>query len=726
MGRELNLAIRCSVLSFLFLLSMIILFSNTLINAETFNLTSYFLTGYYSKGVKWASTPDAYNDNFTFGGYGVFSENTAYVTRGILWGGTDKEVYWSYLVDNSYNIAKTIMLDNNKMIIAGNAYEGSGNLYYPFVALIENNSVVWQTMIAQSYQEQYRRSAYLKNMHIDQYYIYIAGTEYIGALATPRIFIAKLYRDNGSLVWYKQYVLKQSGYTISDFNVIDFVLDTQGNFTLVGSRPGPGVSENPIVVKIDSSGTPLWAVLFGNLDFFPEGITIDDQNNLVVISSRKVMEIMPNGTLKRIYNFTDPDSLTIRLWDVKRINNTILFSGGVHYSSYNNFNLYLINYTNNHLDYKVSPYELKTPAWDDSYIFLEGKRIRVLSLTAVSNTGGWSDDAIIFIDDPSSWVTKQLSMNTMSYDTNNIVPLTVTTVVPTRVIESPNISLIPMNVTSQVLYSYGVSINVSYNNNTKQIVLSTQGHTLKIGGMEGSTLEIPLGYIQAKQQILVDGEPSDLYIGRQDRLVFVANNNPNVTITENTIDVLLPHTGKMSITGIQGYIERIIVDNTLVCAGIIDCESLINPTDNLITLTGQEFKIQIKNESSLYSIMINEEKRKLIHKVVELNQALNQQLNEMLNNKGIIGSTLAEKLASQQKENKEEYYNLIRNALASLGIESIITELKQEKIITTEIQMTQKDCMQLRDLLETIYGPALINYPSQQGRIYLLYYLYYR
>ncbi len=115
------------------------------------------------------------------------------------------------------------------------------------------------------------------------------------------------------------------------------------------------------------------------------------------------------------------------------------------------------------------------------------------------------------------------------------------------------------------------------------------------------------------------------------------------------------------------------------------------------------------NETMTIPIEMTPEKRMLFNEARELDQKLDEYTLNMT-------GTNPDELNDPEK---------IRKLLNETGIENLIKEMHDKGLIREIIRLPPQGTQQLRELLEQLYGPLLVNYPDPMGRIYLLYTLYY-
>ncbi len=100
---------------------------------------------------------------------------------------------------------------------------------------------------------------------------------------------------------------------------------------------------------------------------------------------------------------------------------------------------------------------------------------------------------------------------------------------------------------------------------------------------------------------------------------------------------------------------------------------------------------------------------------------------ELMNKARETAESLREKIMELTKTHPEMLENTetVRNMLEKEGISELMEEMQAENLIGEIIHLPSQGAIQLRQTLEKIYGPLLVNYPEPMGRIYLLYTLYY-
>ncbi len=111
-------------------------------------------------------------------------------------------------------------------------------------------------------------------------------------------------------------------------------------------------------------------------------------------------------------------------------------------------------------------------------------------------------------------------------------------------------------------------------------------------------------------------------------------------------------------------------------------------------------------------VHLTEEQRKLISEAREKVREASNRLRGILEKTGAAGI--------------RENTSIIKEVFEQTNLTGIVQELVDEGLMDQPVRLPSQGRAALREVLESIYGPLLENYPEPMGRLYLLYTLYYQ
>ncbi len=624
---------------------------------------------------------------------------------------TSGKILW--VSDPSWNANDTkiyaVKLINETHMIIGGMFKND-NI---FLALLDENGVVWK----KQFYDYYNLWAGYNHIVVRDGYVYYTGYYCTGPTIDVHPFIIKLNATTGSLVMFKYYNIP--GW---NFYALTFAMDSAGNFILTTHYWSTG--PQPIILKIDSTGSPLWGIRMNSPYGEPKKVLVDSQDNIYVIariwnstepSSVGLIKILPNGTVDYVKAFKDEEGKHLYVNDAVLSGDSILVTGMLDQGS--SYNLFFMNITGNNIEYLAAP----IPTQYSFSLFTGTQPNATIVSERIINVNGVQEDYTYLIQPSSSWNSRQLQI--VDYQPT-IVSLSLTPVTPSITLSTPNMMLATINLTTRIIYNETITINARYDSNTGKIKLETINAQLEVGSRQGNPLYISPDMVSTPTTIKADNKDTGLYLASYSDIIILANTSLIGTSDSEKITITLQTPGKISIGSPEAGIEKIIVDGSLLCSTVSACNQLINNSDNLITLNGQVFKIYPNQGPRPIVIEMTSDRMMLVSKVHDLNNHVNSMLDDLLSGYGAQGESLEEKLESTKQEDPQAYRELVRSALDQTNVPQIFQELLDKGLIMQTITLPEEGRESLRETLESIYGPALINYPDPEGRIYLLYTLY--
>ncbi len=127
-----------------------------------------------------------------------------------------------------------------------------------------------------------------------------------------------------------------------------------------------------------------------------------------------------------------------------------------------------------------------------------------------------------------------------------------------------------------------------------------------------------------------------------------------------------------------------------------------------------EIRIDLKHEETRRPaetpVVMTLERRMARKTAIDFNNMLNTRLSGMIHN-----------LTSLRTVDYIGYYHELGKNIEKAGIEEIYNMLLERGLYSEEITIPAGSRINMLRLLEETYGPLLTNYPTPEGRIYLLY-----